>query len=138
MVTYKDATQAVRNRWVNQQRKRMDLRALLLIIAFKLDFGILDYKKHECSLSNKQTIKIKLYTFCVASVYPWPLKSEHLNIFEDIYQLWSVLRCEWRFPWNAFLNSVIMNNHTVQSVWYWFSYSFDYLPQVHIWFRLCK
>ena len=40
MVTYKDATQAVRYMWVNKQRKRMDLRAILLIIAFKLDFGI--------------------------------------------------------------------------------------------------
>ena len=29
-----------------------------------------------------------MYTFHSASVYSWPLKSEHLIIFEDIYQLW--------------------------------------------------
>ena len=83
MVTYNDATQAVRNRWVNQQRKRIDLRALLLIIAFKLDFGILDYKKTQMFLININT-KYKnkslhiLHCFCIsltteewASKYIW-------------------------------------------------------------------
>ena len=83
MVTYKDATQAVRYMWVNKQRKRMDLRAILLIIAFKLDFGILDYKKTQMFLININT-KYKnkslhiLHCFCIsltteewASKYIW-------------------------------------------------------------------
>ena len=36
----------------------------------------------------KQTKQINVYTFHSASVYSWPLKSEHLIIFEDIYRLW--------------------------------------------------
>ena len=82
MVTYKDATQAVRYMWVNKQRKRMDLRAILLIIAFKLDFGILDYQKKQMFLIKQTNYKNKtlhiLRCFCIsltteewASKYIW-------------------------------------------------------------------
>merc|ERR1712081_98310 len=39
---------------------------------------------HRYCSSNKQTQQIKLYTYHLASVYPLPLKSEHLIVFEDI------------------------------------------------------
>ena len=48
----------------------------------------------KCSL-NKQTKQIKLYTFHSASVYPWPLKSEHLIIFEDNYSAVNLPTWAW-------------------------------------------
>ena len=36
-----------RNRWVNQQGMSLDLKAILLIIAFKLNFDSLNYKGNK-------------------------------------------------------------------------------------------
>ena len=53
-------------------------------------FNNLDYqtnKQNNC-WSNKQTKQIKVFTFHLASLYYWILKSEYLIIFEDIYKFW--------------------------------------------------
>ena len=91
MLTYKHVIEGVRIRCVNHQAKRVDSRAIVLLIATSVGaLQFLDYQtnKHKYCWSNKQTKQMKLYTCHPASVYSWPLKSEHLIICEDIYKLW--------------------------------------------------
>ena len=51
MVTYKDAAQVVRYRCVNQQAKKVDLRAIILLLAVKTNL----FRALIVWIINKQT-----------------------------------------------------------------------------------
>merc|ERR1711954_342426 len=88
MVTYNHVTKVVRNKCFNHQARRVG--NTYPHCNFCWGFNNFNYQtnSHKNCSSNKQTKQIKLYTFHLASVYPWQLKREHLSIFEDICMLY--------------------------------------------------
>jgi len=71
MVTYKYFTEVVRSRCVNHQSKRVDSRAIVLLIATSVGALIIQIiKQTNTNIANqtKETKQIKLYTFHPASV----------------------------------------------------------------------
>ena len=60
MVTYKHVTEVVRNRCVNHQSKRMDSRAIVLLIATSVGALIISIIKQTNTNTANQTNKLNI------------------------------------------------------------------------------
>ena len=121
MVTYKDATQVFRYKCVNQQAKKVNSRAIFLLIAVKtnLCWGInsLDYQTINTNIVN-QTNNINelncTLSFCFSVSFTTDECASNYNwIYLQIVNLFWAYYCD--FHEISFSNSGNVNIYTVQN-----------------------
>ena len=142
MVTDKDSTQVVSKRWVNEHVSKVDSRAILILIAVKVTlvwgFENLDYqtKIHNFPIKQKKSKKTVHISFCLnIALTTYYFASKYIWKYLQILNQFGTLNSD--FLKLSFSKSVDVSQQRVQSDIKAFFSSFDYIPQVYIWLRLC-